>query len=49
MERGSVPLVLSRMNLALSNVMRKDETHLTDSQLATFKKLTALSNIRYGY
>ncbi|STY85495.1 Enterocin A Immunity [Listeria grayi] len=46
---SSVPLILSRMNLEISNAIRKEGLVLSDSQSTKLKKLTSLSNIRYGY
>lgn len=46
---SSVPLVLSRMNIEISNTIQKNNIVLSDVQLTEFKKLSALSSIRYGY
>ncbi|MDT1957730.1 bacteriocin immunity protein [Carnobacterium divergens] len=48
-KRTSVPFILSRMNLAISNAVRNDGGSLSDSQSKQLKKLTSLSTIRYGY
>lgn len=45
----SVPLILSRMNLDISNAVRKDGAALSAAQAEKLKELTALSSIRYGY
>lgn len=45
----SVPLILSRMNLDISNAVRKDGVALSAAQAEKLKELTALSSIRYGY
>ncbi|EAA0043348.1 TPA: bacteriocin immunity protein [Listeria monocytogenes] len=46
---SSVPLVLSRMNLAISHAIRKNGVILSDTQSTILKELTSLSSIRYGY
>lgn len=46
---SSVPLVLSRMNLAISHSIRKNGVILSDTQSTILKELTSLSSIRYGY
>ncbi|MEX0379827.1 bacteriocin immunity protein [Leuconostoc sp. MS02] len=48
-ESGSIPLILSRMNLELSHIMLKNHTVLPEGAQQTMKKLTELSQIRYGY
>lgn len=48
-KRTSVPFILSRMNLAISNAVRNDGGSLSDSQSKKIKELTAISTIRYGY
>lgn len=45
----SVPFILSRMSLAVSNVLEKNEITLTNSQSSKLKQLISLSSIRYGY
>ena len=45
----SVPLVLSRMNVELSNILTKNKLQLSDEQSEQLKSLRRLSNIRYGY
>lgn len=45
----SIPFILSRMNLELSNTIRKNSILLTENQSSKVKKLTSLSAIRYGY
>lgn len=48
-EGTSVPLILSRMNLEISSALKKDGLPLTETQSNQLKKLSSLSNIRYGY
>ncbi|ENZ5597950.1 bacteriocin immunity protein [Enterococcus hirae] len=48
-EGTSIPLVLSRMNLEISNAIRKDGVSLNENQSKKLKELTSISNIRYGY
>lgn len=48
-ETGSIPLILSRMNLDISRVMLKNNIVLPADAQQTMKKLTELSQIRYGY
>ncbi|MFS7260363.1 bacteriocin immunity protein [Carnobacterium divergens] len=48
-KRTSVPFILSRMNLAISEAVRNDGVPLSDSQSKQLKELTSLSTIRYGY
>ncbi|MGM0214104.1 bacteriocin immunity protein [Enterococcus sp. AZ109] len=43
---AAVPLILSRMNIAISNAIRKDGMDLPKHQADKLKELTALSNIR---
>lgn len=45
----SIPLVLSRMNIELSNVLVENKLQLSDEQSQKLKELRSLSNIRYGY
>lgn len=45
----SVPLILSRMNIELSNVLVENQLQLSEEQSKLLKKLRSLSNIRYGY
>ncbi|ANY14245.1 bacteriocin immunity protein [Latilactobacillus curvatus] len=45
----AVPLILSRMNIAIANVIQKEGLDLSASQQAKLKEMTALSMIRYGY
>ncbi|UTB70044.1 hypothetical protein [Latilactobacillus curvatus] len=44
----AVPFILSRMNIAIANVVQKG-LQLSASQQAKLKEMTALSTIRYGY
>jgi len=48
-KESSVPYILSRMNIAVSNIMVKNGITLSQEQSDKFRKLTSLSNIRYGY
>lgn len=48
-KKASVPLILSRLNLAIANALQEDGLTLSDAQAEQVKALTALSNIRYGY
>ena len=48
-KESSVPFVLSRMNLEVSNAMIKSGLTLSADQSRKLKQLTALANIRYGY
>jgi hypothetical protein len=45
----STPLVLSRMNVELSNILIENKLQLSDKQSEQLKRLRNLSNIRYGY
>ena len=45
----STPLVLSRMNVELSNILIENKLQLSDKQSEQLKRLRSLSNIRYGY
>ena len=45
----SVPFILSRMNLDISKALRSDPITLSKNQQDKIKRLTSLSNIRYGY
>ncbi|MDG2978736.1 bacteriocin immunity protein [Latilactobacillus curvatus] len=45
----AVPFILSRMNIAIANVVQKEGLQLSASQQAKLKEMTALSTIRYGY
>ncbi|MBT0903508.1 bacteriocin immunity protein [Streptococcus infantarius] len=45
----STPLVLSRMNVELSNILVENKLQLSDAQSKQLKRLRSLSNIRYGY
>ena len=46
---SSVPYILSRMNIALSNVVTKNHLTLSQSQSDKLSKLLSLSYIPYGY
>ncbi len=48
-ESGSIPLVFSRMNLDVSNVMIKNHIVLPENAQQTMKKLSQLNQLRYGY
>lgn len=48
-QKTAVPFILSRMNVDIANVIVKNGLTLSDFQSSKLKKLTALSNIRYGY
>ncbi|OJG79013.1 hypothetical protein RV10_GL001136 [Enterococcus pallens] len=41
--------ILSRMNLDSSNVLKEDGIALSTSRSNKLKKLSSLSNIKYGY
>ena len=45
----STPLVLSRVNVELSNILIENKLQLSDKQSEQLKRLRSLSNIRYGY
>ncbi len=45
----SVLLILSQMNIELSNVLVENQLQLSEEQSKLLKKLRSLSNIRYGY
>ncbi|MGM0175345.1 bacteriocin immunity protein [Enterococcus sp. DIV0800] len=46
---ASIPFILSKMNVDISRCLRKYPITLSTFQSDKVKKLTALSNIRYGY
>lgn len=46
---SSIHFILSRMNIAISNVVTKNGIVLSDNQSSKLSKLIKLSNIRYGY
>ncbi|MBC1521718.1 bacteriocin immunity protein [Listeria aquatica] len=48
-KESAVLLILSRMNIDISGVIRKGEISLTQTQSNKLKKLRSLSNIRYSY
>lgn len=48
-KKASVPLILSRLNLAIANALQEDGLTLSTAQSEQVKALTALSNIRFGY
>lgn len=48
-ESGSIPLVFSRMNLDVSNVMIKNHIVLPENAQQTMKKISQLNQLRYGY
>jgi len=48
-KEASVPLILSRMNLDISKVIRNEGVILSDYRSEKLKELISLSNIRYGY
>lgn len=48
-KESSVPFILSRMNVDISNCIQKENISLSDSQSDKLKELASLSNIRYGY
>ncbi|MDE3281146.1 bacteriocin immunity protein [Lacticaseibacillus parahuelsenbergensis] len=48
-KQAAVPLILSRMNLEISNVLIRDRITLTKLQSDKIGQLSSLSNIRYGY
>ncbi|EOH91047.1 bacteriocin immunity protein [Enterococcus pallens] len=48
-KESSVPFILSRMNLDISNALKEDGVALSAGQSSKLKKLSSLSNIRYGY
>lgn len=48
-EVSSVPFILSRMNIDISDTLKKSNIHLSNSQSNKLKELSSLSNIRYGY
>jgi hypothetical protein len=46
---SAVPMILSRMNLEISKVVRTNGITLSDNQSKKLKEVIALSSIRYGY
>ena len=48
-ESGSIPLIFSRMNLDVSNVMIKNHIVLPENAQQTMKKISQLNQLRYGY
>lgn len=48
-EPSSIPFILSRMNIEISKVLVDNGIELSHSQSAKLKKLSSLSQIRYGY
>lgn len=48
-KQTAVPFILSRMNMDISHAITKDGLSLSDTQSNMLKKLSSLSNIRYGY
>jgi len=48
-QESSIPYILSRMNIAVSNANVKNGISLSESQSSKLSKLNALSNIYYGY
>lgn len=48
-KESSIPYILSRMNIAVANVVTKNGIILSKTQSSELSKLTKLSNIRYGY
>lgn len=48
-EPSSIPFILSRMNIEVSKVLVDNGIELSHSQSAKLKKLSSLSQIRYGY
>ena len=45
----SIPMILSRMNIDIANVIRKNEILLSNAQSEQLRQLRSISNIRYGY
>ncbi|KLI75627.1 MULTISPECIES: bacteriocin immunity protein [Lacticaseibacillus] len=48
-KQASVPFILSRMNLEISNVLIRNEISLGKTQSDKIGQLSSLVNIRYGY
>lgn len=48
-KESSVPYILSRMNIAVSNTMLKNHITLSPNQSDELKKIMKQSNIYYGY
>lgn len=48
-EPSSIPFILSRMNIEVSKVLVDNGIELSHSQSTKLKKLSSLSQIRYGY
>lgn len=46
---ASVPFILSRMNLDISNALKKAGVSLNEHQSEKLHELMAISSIRYGY
>ena len=47
-KKASVPLILSRLNLAIANALQEDGLTLSAAQSEQVKALPSLSSIRYG-
>ncbi|MEG0286710.1 MAG: bacteriocin immunity protein [Vagococcus sp.] len=48
-KESSIPLILSRMNLDISNTIKKNNILLSSCQSDKLKKIISMSHIRYGY
>lgn len=48
-KESSIPFILSRMNISISNTIKNNKITLTQEQTNKLNQLRSLSNIRYGY
>lgn len=48
-DQSSVPFILSRMNIELSQVLVENDIILSQDQTSKLNDLRDISNIRYGY
>lgn len=48
-QQASVPFLLSQLNIKMAKAIQHDSSELSLKQKDIIKKITSLSNIRYGY
>lgn len=48
-QQTSVPFLLSQLNIEMAKAIQHDSSELSLKQKDIIKKITSLSNIRYGY
>ena len=48
-QQASVPFLLSQLNIEMAKAIQHDSSELSLKQKDIIKKITSLSNIRYGY